>query len=284
MPSVPPTADDPCTDDQVWGNATGRDAAGVDGGAPFMFGLANPRILRGETDVVGNFDFDRLVLQPFKVGTSNCNYAFFPWFLPGLFENENVFLSFQGANYEFKDKLRTRLDPTPPASVAKRIAPAMLPNCANFKVEWTLDPRGEFVNGRLEGVRDVFWFDPGAENPLAELVAAIQRAPDDDTRRRLERLLNARTFHPDNLQAYSLTDRFRGDPDLWEPLAPDGRSNLIVFNAHRLDRGATLGCTDDKIVPEDIFPRALRITIDVYDQEGRLERPIRHVIVAPVGG
>ncbi|MGB0716894.1 MAG: hypothetical protein ACPGXK_13510, partial [Phycisphaerae bacterium] len=36
-------------------------------------------------------------------------------------------------------------------------------------------------------------------------------------------------------------------------------------------------------VGEDIFPRALRITIDVYDNLGRLDNPVRHVMIIPVG-
>ncbi|MCB1128317.1 MAG: hypothetical protein KDM81_17620, partial [Verrucomicrobiae bacterium] len=35
--------------------------------------------------------------------------------------------------------------------------------------------------------------------------------------------------------------------------------------------------------PDPLFPKALRITIDVNDAAGRLERPIRHVMVLPVG-
>lgn len=36
-------------------------------------------------------------------------------------------------------------------------------------------------------------------------------------------------------------------------------------------------------VPDPLFPRALRITVDVYDPAGRLKKPIRHVMVLPVG-
>jgi len=37
------------------------------------------------------------------------------------------------------------------------------------------------------------------------------------------------------------------------------------------------------MVPDPMFPAALRITIDLYDQDGRLERPVRHVMIIPVG-
>ena len=35
--------------------------------------------------------------------------------------------------------------------------------------------------------------------------------------------------------------------------------------------------------PDPIFPVALRITVELFDDAGRLERPIRHVMVIPVG-
>ena len=77
-----------------------------------------------------------------------------------------------------------------------------------------------------------------------------------------------------------LQDRRGKEPDYaWPELAPDARPNLIVFGAARRRFG-----TVDEEVPEDIFPGALRITIDVYDNQGRLQRPMRHVIVVPVGG
>jgi len=33
-----------------------------------------------------------------------------------------------------------------------------------------------------------------------------------------------------------------------------------------------------------MFPGALRITIDVFDKQLRLDRPIRHVMTIPIGG
>ena len=94
---------------------------------------------------------------------------------------------------------------------------------------------------------------------------------------------------------YSLSDRFlgqllqdrrlnapgRGWMELALQFAPglgaDVRPNLAFFGAERRDPGG-------ETVPEYIFPHALRITIDVFDSERRLDRPIRHVMVVPVGG
>jgi len=36
-------------------------------------------------------------------------------------------------------------------------------------------------------------------------------------------------------------------------------------------------------IPDSLFPKAVRITVDIYDAGRRLERPIRHVMVLPVG-
>jgi hypothetical protein len=107
-------------------------------------------------------------------------------------------------------------------------------------------------------------------------------------------LLDEPTIHPDiqglPQYAYSLADRFRG-PTLednppgepWDELGAsqrrhDRRPNLILFGAHRRH------VETNEVVPEDIFPHALRITVDLYDKGRRLDRPIRHVMVVSVGG
>ena len=36
--------------------------------------------------------------------------------------------------------------------------------------------------------------------------------------------------------------------------------------------------------PDSLFPVALRVTIDVYDDEQRFERPTRHVMLFKIGG
>ncbi len=199
---------------------------------------------------------------------------------------------------------RSLLDPTTPALLANRLGHYLLPSCASFKVEWALDPHSEFVAGRLDGTTEILWFDPGrnddpltpeVEHPLAELERAVVSATaNPELQVRLDDLLDGRTVHPDT-DIYSLADRFLGpqlqdrrgeDPIYaWQELAlqfapglgADVRPNVIVFGAARRKAGSPL-----ELVPEDIFPGALRITIDVYDDQGRLDRPMRHVIVEPV--
>jgi hypothetical protein len=154
----------------------------------------------------------------------------------------------------------------------------------------------------------VYWFDPGDPgNPLRTLMAAADAAS-GTLQNNLLSLFGGRTPHPDGVGCqivtdgplvYSLADRFGGpqlqddpayapyyDPNCaWDPLAADDRPNLVVFGAARRNPWPDLSsAADDEFVAEDIFPGALRITMDVYDGERRLDRPVRHVMVVPVGG
>lgn len=271
-------------------------------------GLADPGVLAGGTDVDGNFVYDREVLQPFS----------FPgiwlggnWYLPIIFQS---CLDPQSAGF-VKDMnvspfARSRLDPTMPPQLGNRLGHYFLPNCASFKVEWALDRDSEFVNGRLDGMRELIWLDPGRfdpanvanENPLTPLREAERRAKTANNLVLADKLDTLRTrasLHPDELNSpvgYSLLDRFCGPLCVpggaagaaWNQLGQDAqgqpnRPNLAVFGASRL-RFDLFGVKPPEIVEEDIFPSALRITIDLFDREGRFERPTRHVIVVPVGG
>ena len=247
--------------------------------------LGDPSILRSENDVVEGFN----LLQHAQTPWSDS-----PWYLPRIFYYHN------GEDPLDDPFARSRLDPTSPAPLADRLGHYFLPNCASFRVEWTLNPHSDFVGGRLDGTREVYWFDPGrfdpddpAGHPLAELEVARDAAT-GQLEANLNSLLDDRTEHPDGLPPYSLSDRFlgqrlqerrTGDPDGFDELAlefapqlaSDVRPNTVSFGPRRRSWTA-------EIVPEDIFPAALRITIDVFDSERRLERPTRHVIVAPVGG
>ncbi len=259
--------------------------------------LDDLRLLEGGTDVIGNFSYEQQVLRARLDATGNPTGG--PWFLPGVFGDTS-----QPYENWRKPFVRGKLDPTPPALFANRIGQYLLPNCASFKVEWSLNPRSEFVKGRLDNINEVLWFDPGDvgtpadpyPDPLRSLKNAAKSAT-GLTKNTLECLLGTkvnnspivecRPFHPDGM-AYSLSDRFRGsnfpnaDPDLaWDQLAPDKkRPNLVVFTATRPVDGAP----ESEPVLDPMFPGALRITVDVYDKERRLERPIRHVMIVPIGG
>jgi hypothetical protein len=256
------------------------------------------RLLDASSDVVCNFDYDRLVTMPQWSGTTGAPVGA-PWFPPAIFGN--VAQPYGSWIIPFK---RSQMDPTPPPTLASRLAHYMLPRCASFKVEWSLNPRSEFVGGRLGSVGEVFWFDPGdngdptngtaSPDPLRSLGDRVEslkqgnRCPPLDLAcQKLDSLLNERTTHSDG-GFYSLSDRFRtnavqgGDPEAWDPLGPTTRpnpGNLVLFAANRPSPSGVI----DEVVPDDVFPSALRITVDLFDRDRRLDKPTRHVMVIPVG-
>lgn len=272
-------------------------------------GLADIRLLQGEVDIVGDFHYEKLVLAPWWPRAQ--------WYLPQVFKDVDL-------SYDQWDKpfARSQLDVTPPALFANRLGHYLISNCASFKVEWTLSPRSEFVAGRLDAMKETYWFDPGAvleenngvpsidDDTLIEIqneidVLCKQKGTSnilDNKLNRLEDLLLSRRTHTNNA-SYSLTNRFRSkqhnstqlrctqhnrDPDFdWEPLAPDQRANLVAFVANfpsQPDAAIRPGPSVSEDVPDDMFPGALRITVDLYDRASRLDKPIRHVMIIPVGG
>jgi hypothetical protein len=191
-----------------------------------------------------------------------------------------------------KPYARSRLDATAPPELATRLGAYFVPRCASFKVEWSLDPKSSFVGGRLDGEKRLYWFDPGAlkdparpsepPNPMKALedeYQALRRKPGgDQTARwlRLDELLFRELGGPPG-ESYSMRTRFRNGEEWRNPnLTANDRINANAFVATRRDTNGT-------IIPEDVFPAALRITVDVFDSARRLARPIRHVIVVPVG-
>ncbi len=285
---------------------------------PPLTSLDDPRLLECQTDVfqpeavgaVRNFRYEDDVLRPQLSPTTGLPMGD-PWFLPAIFGD--VTKPYPQWKNPFA---RSKLDPAPPALYANRIGDYLLPNCASFEVEWTLNPRSEFVAGRLDGVNEVFWFDPGDNgdpantvpkpDPLRSLgdrVAALKpggstACATNDTAcknllKNLDSLLSQGSYL-DALPPYSLSDRFRvrnpaeGDSNAWDRLPPNNpRPNLVVFTATRPappPAGAPAGTPPSEPVLDPMFPGALRITIDVFDKERRLDRPIRHVMVIPIGG
>ena len=218
--------------------------------------------------------------------------AFWPWFLPEIFGDTQTATPY--ANWK-KPFARSLLDVTPPPLYAESLAHFMLPNCASFKVEWALNPRSDFVAGRLDGAHQVYWIDPGdelnlavpldVEDPLQQLQAAAtalfgnaKGTPQYEQWSKLDSLLNEQSVQADG-RRYALVDRFRRNPDIsaWQHIDPGGRANLVTFTANRPHR------VTGEPVPDDIFPGAIRITIDLFDNARRLNQPIRRVFVVPVG-
>ena len=260
-------------------------------------------LLDGRTDFIGTPP-NCNPLQPFKY----CTYEesvllsatddlgrsgpFWPWFLPEIFGDTRLPWGDPARHQPFA---RSLLDATPPPLYADSLAHFMLPHCASFKVEWALNPRSDFVAGRLDGAHQVYWIDPGdeanpaipgdVEDPLQQLQEAATAlfgsavgTPENKQWSNLNSLLNEQSVQADG-RRYALVDRFRRGPDIsaWQHIDPTGRANLVAFTANRPH------ITTGEPVPDDIFPGALRITIDVFDDARRLGRPIRRVFVVPVG-
>ncbi|MBI1825144.1 MAG: hypothetical protein HY287_12315 [Planctomycetes bacterium] len=266
--------------------------------------IDDPLILHGSADTLWNFDFVREVLQSQKSSA----YAA-PLSVPAIFR--------KGITSHVPYNDRSQLSLAPPALCADHLGSYFLPNCASFKVEWSLNPRSEFVAGQLDGIGETLWFDPGdvgdavkPARPLRSLTTKIDQIKADPTKPdpqcksdkcvKLSSLLCNQVFHADGACPYSLADRF--DPSvakdyckpahtksIWPQLSPDkDRPNLALFNASHpfctCDGVTTDWATSSEAnVPDDIFPGALRITVDLYDPERRLDKPIRHVMVIPIG-
>jgi len=234
--------------------------------------LGGPPILQGETDVITRFDYERWVVEPYKTDP----IGQYPYFWPEIFKDT-----------DFPPHARSVLDETPPPRFANRLGQFFIPHCASFKVEWAIDRKSPYVGGLLDDEKEIFWVDPGIEpgpeapfkQPLGDLyfLATDPSNPDSVQQNKLSKLL---TENRGDGGQYNLLDRFGGPPDEFNPIWHDHgftngtRPNLQVFTATRLNANNV----------EDIFPVALRITIELMDKNKRLERPTRHVMIVPVGG
>lgn len=281
-------------------------------------GLASEELLTGAIDIIVNFDYDSMVQQLdedlLNFGPiANTDKKAGGWILPWIFGRDGR---------PINPMARSKLDTTPPPTLANRLGSYMLPNCASFKVEFSLNPKSDFVAGRLDGVNEILWIDLGhTEDPigitdatkddaLSSIQEARDRAYDEDPQNpivdKLDSLLSTQAVHADGAR-YSLWERLRGGGftaktspsglfgfEPWPSLtdAIDGtttnRANTQVFAATRPVDSNNNGLIDaselDNVVPDPVFPSALRITIDMFDPQRRLGLPTRHVIIVPVGG
>lgn len=239
--------------------------AWADAGAGDLLGSLP--ILQGETDVMTQFNFEQWVLTPDGGAVGS-----YPYFWPMIF-----------ADPTFPPYGRSVLDQTPPPRFADRLGHYFLPNCASFKVEWTLDRKGAYAGVMLDDEKEIHWIDPGAADPLGEIERVIAGTPYVEQHDNLDMLLGDPIGDGG---AYSLRDRFAGEPNgdpnwhlsgFGDPLRP----NLVVFSAKRATNPT--GGVPVQELPETVFPAALRITIHLVDDQKRLNNPTRHVMVIPVG-
>ena len=245
--------------------------------------LGNRAFRLGMTDVMTGFDYNWWVRQPLEPD-DNLDIDDYPLYWPPVLDVPDR---------EFVPFARSVLDPTPPPRLADRLGHYFLPNCASFKVEWALDPNATFVDGRLDGQKQLYWVDPGMEDPLDSTRKEAANTGSEELDELLADQLLGDTLVPGGggpnvEQHYSLSERFGGgdflEPDWHGHGLTDGtRANLVVFAASRRRAAPFNPLVAGDPMPEDIFPVALRITVDLFDEERRLERPVRHVIVVPVG-
>jgi type II secretory pathway pseudopilin PulG len=170
---------------------------------------------------------------------------------------------------------RSKLDTKPPAKFRTLLGHYFLPNCASFKVEWALsDPR-------LKGQREIIWVDPylpfdlppGDPIPIVgriDMMAANALGP---MQMELEKLADAldEDFNPRNV----FIDPSSAQAEQVKPHAYDAQTHVFFAS----DPSTPLD-------PDDLdpyFPRAIRITVDIFDADGSANRPRRHVMVLPVG-
>jgi len=173
---------------------------------------------------------------------------------------------------------RTLLDAAPPSNQVGRMGQYFLPHCASFKVEWALDLSDVDLAPceEIEFNREILWVDP---LKFAELISQINQMvisePNcvDRPMRILKKLI--------------LKDPAEFVINLRKPerFVDTSGPNVIPYDAHIFypNDPFPTGATNVVDQPDPLFPKALRITVDVYDPAGRLERPIRHVMVIPVG-
>ena len=192
---------------------------------------------------------------------------------------------------------RSELDLTPPALIADRLGAHFLHRCASFKVEFALNLP------ELRGLGEVLWIDP------ADLVAGVSGVDDwndDDleehdwspTRARIEHMMlmirpsddetgvlgeediedptTPATRAYQRLETLRDVDLYAGDPDNIVQVAPDPATGDPMARWYT--------AAPDGTSPDPLYPTALRITIDVYDDEQRLDRPMRHVMIFEIGG
>ncbi len=269
---------DPDPDGRQWADTHPFDpVANEDGDWPLLAGL---------TDVVGLFDYDQAILPgipaPYHGESSQ---AWKRLVLPG---------SERAADFLVRGKWARRsvLDLTPPAPIGDRIASYFLPHCASFKVEWTIDPSLYEQGTNTRGIGDrVLWFDSDFTIDPSRVYQTIQTAV-----QKLEALME----EAEPLEAERLQKRIDQLSSLWNMFDTDSRGrfpkdnngnyddipglfwypSLVKLNGTEPD---TDGSGNPRTAPDRFYPYALRITIDVYDENLRLDRPVRHVMVIPVG-
>jgi hypothetical protein len=165
---------------------------------------------------------------------------------------------------------RSRMDLTPPALHGQRLGHYLLPHCASFKVEWAIDLRDFVSFTGTQPPRELVWIDPANLPPFGELVALANWYLPQGAG-------GAAAAGEINSFRTQLLARFPnpggGTPIVGDAPIPVWFANDVVNTGNLNDLGD----------PDRYFPKALRITVDLYDDSGRFTRPMRHVMVLRIG-
>ncbi|UCG17474.1 MAG: type II secretion system protein [Phycisphaerales bacterium] len=182
---------------------------------------------------------------------------------------------------------RSQMDLTPPARLANRLGACFLPNCASFKVEWAVpisrlpDPERAYAGLPtvwVDPYRDPDQFDDDTHQPdwvrlLTDPAGPYQQAS----------LSNYGGNSPERVAftdfVAAITDS-GGQARFFKQAGVHDQPTTHEWTAQVDELTTSYAVPGD---PDPFFPDALRITVDLYDDAGRLDRPIRHVMVIPVG-
>lgn len=210
---------------------------------------------------------------------------------------------------------RSTLDATLPAALAEQggLAGYLLSHCCSFKVEWTFDDRSlmgasNYPDGALGTGDHVVWFDTWIHDDRDDskdvhlfktLCDEVKYHKEQKNRvqagavGQLYGVLGGRCEAcpelPPDAQDYCDSESIA--PCRFNPVevyGPDAPSFTGMFWFPRLVPGVCNEPWGTNVdgrtgAPDPFFPTALRITVDVADDMGRLDRPVRHVMVIPVG-
>jgi type II secretory pathway pseudopilin PulG len=216
---------------------------------------------------------------------------------------------------------RSHLDENPPANMAHRMGHFFLPNCASFKVEWTPNDVLQARAGLPEVLWIDPFKEPGEpwhNGPLDSItpVAAKPRHLDEFEIMAQKVSPEAGTYLVDNAVLGAVGSLGDSRLNRWhqallprfgmsvEDPANPGQSIVGPFQMNSYDNDPSTPhvepsynthvwhARDVKFAPngpvttqsaDQMWPQALRITLDLFDDAGAFETPIRHTFILPIG-
>ncbi|MCG3129998.1 MAG: hypothetical protein FLDDKLPJ_00745 [Phycisphaerae bacterium] len=237
-------------------------------------------ILKGLADIVYNYDYTAQVLRDAVPPPYSRSMMGNP--PPGAMFYDDQLFPWMNTPYQG----RSIGDAALPSALAEAggLSAYFLPRCASFKVEWTFEDAG----GVLKSGDHVVWFDTWMRDSSddAQKVSLFRTLEQEEEYYRARRDANrANAFRELHDSLWSSCDdgtsiaRPRFDPGYFG-------GDVAYAGIGWFPRTLPLDCNGNVLgaaTPDPFFPTALRITVDVVDDLNRLDKPIRHVMVIPVG-